>query len=114
MRPPAVQPAWRKGWRERTRLPSRKCAVGQVEGQVRRQVCLLFACVRKETGLSTRDGQPKRLPQNSKPPSLMKTAVVILSDPKSGADESLGRLLNALALAHESQAAGDEVEIVFK
>jgi len=44
----------------------------------------------------------------------MKTAVVILSDPKSGADESLGRLLNALALAHESQAAGDEVEIVFK
>ena len=44
----------------------------------------------------------------------MKTAIVILSDPKSGTDESLGRLLNALALAHESRDAGDEVEIVFK
>ncbi len=44
----------------------------------------------------------------------MKTAVVILSDPKSGAEESLGRLFNALALAHECHAAGDEVEIVFK
>jgi hypothetical protein len=44
----------------------------------------------------------------------MKTAVVILSDPKSGADESLGRLFNALALAHETRTAGDEVEIVFK
>jgi hypothetical protein len=44
----------------------------------------------------------------------MKTAVVILSDPKSGAEESLGRLFNALALAHESRTAGDKVEIVFK
>lgn len=44
----------------------------------------------------------------------MKTAIVILSDPKSGTDESLGRLLNALAFAHESREAGDEVEIVFK
>ena len=44
----------------------------------------------------------------------MKTAIVILSDPKSGADEALGRLLNALAFAHEGRAAGDEVEIVFK
>jgi hypothetical protein len=44
----------------------------------------------------------------------MKTAVVVLSDPKSGAEESLGRLFNALALADEARAAGDEVEIVFK
>lgn len=44
----------------------------------------------------------------------MKTAIVILSDPHSGADESLGRLLNALALAHEGREAGDDVEIVFK
>lgn len=44
----------------------------------------------------------------------MKTAIVILSDPNSGAEESLGRLFNALAFAHESRAAGDEVEIVFK
>jgi hypothetical protein len=44
----------------------------------------------------------------------MKTAIVILSDPKSGAEESLGRLFNALALAVEARTAGDEVEIVFK
>jgi hypothetical protein len=44
----------------------------------------------------------------------MKTAIVILSDPKAGAEESLGRLFNALAFADESRAGGDEVEIVFK
>lgn len=44
----------------------------------------------------------------------MKTAIIILSDPKSGADEASGRLNNALAFAHESRVAGDEVEIVFK
>lgn len=44
----------------------------------------------------------------------MKTAIVIMSDPKSGTDEALGRLLNALAFAHESRAGGDQVEIVFK
>ena len=43
----------------------------------------------------------------------MKTAIVILSDPKSGSDESLGRLFNGLAVAHEALQAGDEVEIVF-
>ncbi len=37
-----------------------------------------------------------------------------MSDPKPGTDEALGRLLNALALAHEGRAAGDEVEVVFK
>ena len=44
----------------------------------------------------------------------MKTAVIVLSDPKSGAEESLGRLFNALALAEEARGAGDQVEIVFK
>lgn len=44
----------------------------------------------------------------------MKNAVVVLSDPKSGTEESLGRLFNALAFAQESRMAGDEVEIVFK
>lgn len=37
-----------------------------------------------------------------------------MSDPKSGADEALGRMLNGLAFASETRAAGDEVEIVFK
>lgn len=43
----------------------------------------------------------------------MKTAIIILSDPKSGSDEALGRAFNALALARESRAAGDEVAIEF-
>ena len=42
----------------------------------------------------------------------MKTAIIILSDPKGG-DEALGRLFNGLATAHEAVRAGDKVEIVF-
>ncbi|MBC8011158.1 MAG: DsrE family protein [Burkholderiales bacterium] len=42
----------------------------------------------------------------------MKTAIIILSDPKSG-EEALGRAFNALALARESRAAGDEVAVEF-
>jgi hypothetical protein len=44
----------------------------------------------------------------------MKTAIVIMSDPQAATEESLGRLNNALALAHEGRAAGDTVDIVFK
>lgn len=44
---------------------------------------------------------------------LMKTAIIILSDPKSGAEEALGRVFNALALASESKQKGDEVAVVF-
>lgn len=43
----------------------------------------------------------------------MKLAVIILSDPKSGSEEALGRVFNALAVAHEGLQAGDEVEVVF-
>ena len=43
----------------------------------------------------------------------MKLAVIILSDPKSGSEEALGRVFNALALAHSGMQAGDEVEVVF-
>jgi hypothetical protein len=42
----------------------------------------------------------------------MKTAIVILSDPKAG-EEALGRLFNGLAVAHEAMQSGDEVEVVF-
>jgi len=42
----------------------------------------------------------------------MKTAIIILSDPKAG-DEALGRLFNALAIADECLKSGDEVEIAF-
>jgi hypothetical protein len=42
----------------------------------------------------------------------IKTAIVILSDPKGG-EEALGRVFNALAVAHEALQAGDEVEVLF-
>ena len=43
----------------------------------------------------------------------MKTAIIIMSDPKSGSEEALGRVFNALALASESKQKGDEVAVVF-
>lgn len=43
----------------------------------------------------------------------MKTAIVIMSDPKTGSEEALGRVFNALALASECQQKGDEVAVVF-
>ena len=42
----------------------------------------------------------------------MKLAIIILSDPKAG-EEALGRVFNALSVAHEGLQAGDEVEVVF-
>jgi hypothetical protein len=42
----------------------------------------------------------------------MKTAIIILSDPKAG-EEALGRMFNGLALAAEAIKSGDETEIVF-
>jgi hypothetical protein len=44
---------------------------------------------------------------------FMKTAIVIMSDPKSGSEEALGRVFNALALASECRDKGDEVAVVF-
>jgi hypothetical protein len=43
----------------------------------------------------------------------MKTAVVIMSDPKSGSEEALGRVFNGLAVASECKEKGDEVTVVF-
>jgi hypothetical protein len=43
-----------------------------------------------------------------------KTAIVIFSDPKSGTEEALGRLVNALALAYEIKQRNEEVVIIFQ
>jgi hypothetical protein len=43
----------------------------------------------------------------------MKTAIIIIADPKSETEESNGRLFNALALAQECKQHGDEVEVTF-
>ncbi len=43
----------------------------------------------------------------------MKHAIAILSDPQSGSEEALGRLFNALAMAHAARASGHEVALLF-
>ena len=45
---------------------------------------------------------------------MTKTAVVVFSDPKSGTEEALGRLFNALILTHELKENGDDVDLVFQ
>ena len=44
----------------------------------------------------------------------MNTAIIVLSDPAAGGDEALGRLFNALALAHDLTQRRQDVEIVFQ
>lgn len=44
----------------------------------------------------------------------MKAAVVILSDPRSGSDEALGRLFNGLAAAYDFKQRGDDVTVLFQ
>lgn len=45
---------------------------------------------------------------------MSKTAIIILSDPKAGSDEALGRVFNALAAAYDFKNAGEEVKIIFQ
>lgn len=45
---------------------------------------------------------------------MSKTAVVVLTDPKSGSEEALGRVFNALAVAYDYKNAGKEVKILFQ
>ena len=44
----------------------------------------------------------------------MKTAIIILSDPKNESEESLGRVFNALATAYDFKSAGKDVSILFQ
>ncbi len=44
----------------------------------------------------------------------MKAAIVVLSDPRSGSEESLGRLFNALASTYEFKQRGDDVTLLFQ
>jgi len=43
----------------------------------------------------------------------MNLSIIVLSDPGAG-DEALGRLFNALALAHEAHTKGDDVVLIFQ
>ncbi|GMQ88447.1 MAG: hypothetical protein BMS9Abin08_1693 [Gammaproteobacteria bacterium] len=44
----------------------------------------------------------------------MKAAIIILSDPKDGSEEALGRVFNALAAAYDFKQQGDEVTVLFQ
>lgn len=43
-----------------------------------------------------------------------KAAIVVLSDPKGGTEEALGRVFNALAVAYDYKARGEEVTVLFQ
>ena len=45
---------------------------------------------------------------------MSNTAIVVFSDPKSGSDEALGRLFNALFLTHELKEKGEKVGLIFQ
>lgn len=44
----------------------------------------------------------------------MKAAIIILSDPKSGTEEALGRVFNGLAAAYDFKNSGNEVTVLFQ
>ena len=44
----------------------------------------------------------------------MKTAIIILSDPKTGGEEAFGRAFNGLASAYDYKQKGDDVTILFQ
>ena len=43
-----------------------------------------------------------------------KAAVVVLSDPKAGSEEALGRVFNAMAVVYDYKQAGKEVKLIFQ
>lgn len=45
---------------------------------------------------------------------MSKTAIVVFSDPKSGGDEALGRLFNAMFLTLELKQKKQEVALIFQ
>lgn len=44
----------------------------------------------------------------------MKAAIVVLSDPKAGSEEALGRVFNALASAYDFKKRGTPVQVLFQ
>ncbi len=45
---------------------------------------------------------------------MSKTAVVVLSDPKAGSEEALGRVFNAMAVVYDAKQAEEEVKLIFQ
>ena len=45
---------------------------------------------------------------------MSKAVVVVLSDPKSGSEEALGRVFNAMAVVYDYKEANQEVKLIFQ
>lgn len=45
---------------------------------------------------------------------MQKTVIVVISDPKSGSEESLGRVFNALMTAYDLKQRKQEVKVLFQ
>ncbi len=45
---------------------------------------------------------------------MKKAAVIVLSDPKAGSEESLGRLFNALGAVYDFKVRGADVQLLFQ
>ena len=45
---------------------------------------------------------------------MNKIAVIILSDPKSGGEEALGRVFNALVAAYDAKQRGHDITVLFQ
>ena len=45
---------------------------------------------------------------------MKKIAVIILSDPKSGSEEALGRVFNGLVTAYDAKQRGDDITVLFQ
>jgi hypothetical protein len=45
---------------------------------------------------------------------MKKAAIIVLSDPKVGSEEALGRLFNALAAVYDFKERGGEVQLLFQ
>lgn len=45
---------------------------------------------------------------------MSKTAIVVLSEPKAGSEEALGRVFNALAAAYDFKQSDEEVTVLFQ
>jgi len=50
----------------------------------------------------------------SKNKKMNKTAIVVLSDPKSGSEEALGRVFNALGVAYDCKMNKEDVVVLFQ
>ena len=46
--------------------------------------------------------------------TVSKTAIVVFSDPKSGSEEALGRLFNAMFVAYELKEKKQDVSLIFQ